>query len=242
MMRRLAVICCLGACAEPPAEGEQPLTVEIIPVDPEPRADGVGRAEIRVRWDAATEAFARDVVVTVSDGVLGTGAQDDARQVSGKATRAGVMVVPLTFGRTPGAIRVAAQAGEFAPVFAAIDLAARAPDEVALAADPGRVAGGDALTVTVELLMDDPVARPSIGTRIWLRGCCAHDGAPLACAGEAPLRVPTTLTLGADDEALQATVVARAVDAPTSGFIVASRTPDPPCSDGADAAVGIEIE
>lgn len=240
-MRRLAVICCLGACAEPPAEGEQPLFIEVVTGDT-PRADGVGQAEIRVRWDEATEAFGRAVVVMVSDGILGTGAQDDPRQVSGKATIAGEMVVPLTYGRTPGVVRVSAQAGEFAPVFAELEVAPRAPDAVVLRAESARLSGGEQVTIAIDLIVDELIARPSVGSRVWLRGCCAQMGVPVTCAGEPPLRVPAQLTLGAEDTTLEASVTANTVDEPTDAFLIASLTAEPRCSEDADAVFGFRID
>lgn len=241
-MYRVAFLCCLVACAEPPATGEQPLTIEVTSVDADPRADGVGQAEIRVRWDDATEAFARTVVVTASDGVLGTGTQDDPRVVSGRATAGGVLVVPMTFGRTPGVVRVSAQAGEFAPAFAEIELTARGPDAVVLSAEGARLSGGESAAVTVEMLVDGAGARPSLGSQVWLRACCAHMDGPIACAGDPPLTAPVSVRLGAEGDAVEVTVTARSVDEPTDAFLVGALTPDPRCAADEDAVLRLRVE
>lgn len=71
----LAALLAAG-CLSPPEEDDEVLSVEVVPAQSVQLADGAGAATVRVRYDDATIAFRRELVVTVSSGELGAGSGD----------------------------------------------------------------------------------------------------------------------------------------------------------------------
>lgn len=226
-MFRVVCLALLAGCVDPPATG--PILITVMPRAETPTADGIGRADLEIIVDKAARVFRRDVTVQVSGASL-----TDGGPLQIKAPEDGRLLLPLRYGRTPGPVRVEVRAGPDIAVDDRFELAPRRPDHLV----PHPVsrtlsgAGGDSLSLTVELLVDAPGARPSLGTRVWFTACCEG---PVDCA-DPPVRVPPFATLASEPDQVQLTVTA--VASPTVVEPVTREAPiaigldgPPPCAD-----------
>ena len=210
----LAALAALSSCVDAPTDRGGATSIEVVSSDPNPTADGSGTAEIRITFDEASELFRREVEVRASSGRLGVGGLGEPGRFDATVPESGVVVVPLRFGREPGPVLVEVRTRGYVASDAGLVLGRRAPDWLALAADTAEVAadGRHGATLSVELGVDDPPAMPSHGAVVYLRACCARDGAPRACA-RPPLVVPARATLSPDSgtERLEVAVTAPTV-------------------------------
>lgn len=229
-MFRVLCLALLAGCIDAPGTG--PIVITVMPRDDDaPTADGIGQADLEIIVDEAARVFRRDVVVQVTGASVG-----DGGPLQLKAPDDGRLLLPIRYGRQPGPVRIEVRAGPDIAVDDSFALAPRRPDRV-VPHPPARSlsgAGGDSLLLPVELIVDDPAARPSLGTRVWFTACCAG---PVDCATPLVQVSPlATMSAEADQVALQATAVAQApvVEPTTLEAPVAIGLDGPPtCADAA---------
>jgi hypothetical protein len=222
----ICVACMMVGCLDAPADG--PIQITVMPRQASPQADGLGQADVEIVFDDASRTFRRDVQVQV------TGARLDV-QGSLKVPADGVLRLPIRYDRQPGPVSIEVQAGPAFGFDETLLLEARLPDRF-VAHRPGRVldGAGDSAQVQIDLLVDVPQARPSLGTRLWFTACCAG---PSDCA-DPPLHVPPVVAMDPDSDQVIVTASTRTlapVAEPTriEGLIAISLEKSPRCANAA---------
>lgn len=200
----LIILAPAGCLLEPPTSDDG-LTIEVRPRAADPRADGVGIADIVVRGDEAVTAYRESVELRVSSGALGAEGRADFRAAMPPS---GELVVPMTYGRAPGPLVVEARIDGRAALDDSLDLAPSVPETVELSLAPSSISAfGGLAELTIGLGFVDGRARASWGSAVALRVCCVEDGALRTCAAP-PVDAPARARLQAGDEAIRVPLAA----------------------------------
>ena len=219
----------LTACVFAPDEG--PISVTVMPRAAAARADDLGRADVEILLDDAAQLFRHDVTISATGGTFAGGPQ-----MMVKAPANGRLLIPLRYGRVPGPVQITVNAGPQIAIDDTLELAEQ-PPELLVPRPPGHpldATRGDEFSLRVDLLVNTPGARVSVGTRVWFSACCAG---PSACA-EPPISVDPLAIIDPQTDQVSVVVRPRALpmaDMPGTidGIIVAGLDGPPMCTAGA---------